>query len=173
MTKETPSVTKTDTQEILKETALINVEQPTDTPEVDANTQAVVDAIREKVGTNSAKLPWPQDRNGTTLMLRREGARSIGRIGGREDRLALVLETLEILRMYAIEKYEAQIESKAAKKERADARQAFKEEQAIREAKAAISEKRKQARANNAEAKRLEREFNKREAALKASKEAE
>jgi hypothetical protein len=116
-------------------------------------------AIREKVGTNSAKLPWPQDRGGITSLLRREGARAIGRIGGREDRLELVLEVLDILREYAIEKYEFQRTAADNKRKAAEERAEFIRTQRKREAATAIQAKVDLAKQSNKEAKALKKEF--------------
>lgn len=59
--------------------------------------------------TQAAKLKFPQDTVGFTSAFKREAARAIGRIGGKEDKLAIFLETLEILREYAVNKTEAQV----------------------------------------------------------------
>lgn len=122
-------------------------------------TSAQEQAIREKVGTNSAKLPWPQDRGGITSLLRREGARAIGRIGGRKDRLDLVLEVLDILRQYAIEKYEFQRTAVDSKRKAAEDRAEFVRTQRKREAATAIKAKVALAKQSNKEARALQKDF--------------
>ena len=131
---------------------------PSATPEA-TNNKTKTEAIREKVGTNSAKLPWPQDKGGITSLLRREGARAIGRIGGRKERLDLVLEVLDILRQYAIEKYEFQRTAADAKRTAAEERAEFIRTQRKREAATAIEAKVALARQSNKEAKALQKEY--------------
>lgn len=58
--------------------------------------------------TQAAKLKFPQDTVGFTSSFKRETARAIGRIGGKEANLKIMLDTLDILRQYAIDKCEAQ-----------------------------------------------------------------
>lgn len=71
-----------------------------------------------KVGTNSSKLPFPQDRGGITQELRRGGVRAIGRIAGNEDALETVLQTLEVLADYARERCEEQKQELANRRAR-------------------------------------------------------
>lgn len=75
-----------------------------------------------KVGTNSNKLPWPQDKSGATQELRRGAVRAIGRIMGSEENLKRVLETLEVAKLYAVERMEEQRKEMTLTKERAEAR---------------------------------------------------
>ncbi len=75
-----------------------------------------------KVGTNSNKLPWPQDKSGATQELRRGAVRAIGRIMGSEENLKRVLETLEVAKLYAVERMEEQRNEMALVKARAESR---------------------------------------------------
>ena len=106
------------------------------------------------VGTNSNKLPWPQDNSGSTQELRRGAVRAIGRIMGSEDNLKKVLETLEVARLYAIERMEEQqIEMKVKVKAMED-RKALKAE-------LLKSELRQRVKSKRAEIKRVESEIKK------------
>lgn len=67
--------------------------------------------------TQAAKLEFPQDTVGFTSSFKRETARAIGRIGGKEDKLTIFLDTLDILRQYAIDKCEAQGVAVVAKRD--------------------------------------------------------
>jgi len=51
--------------------------------------------------TNPAKLPWPTDSTGMTGHLKREGCRAIGRMGGDDANLEVVMEVLRILAKHA------------------------------------------------------------------------
>ena len=75
-----------------------------------------------KVGTNSNKLPWPQDKSGATQELRRGAVRAIGRIMGSEENLKRVLETLEVAKLYAVERMEEQRNEMALVKARSESR---------------------------------------------------
>jgi len=58
--------------------------------------------------TNEMKLPFPSDRSGFMSSMKREVARSIGRIMADETKLEDLLGTLDVLRQYAIDKHEYQ-----------------------------------------------------------------
>ena len=101
------------------------------------------------VGTNSNKLPWPQDKSGSTQELRRGIVRAIGRMSGSDESFDLVIETLEVGAAYA----EARLaEQKREVKARLDAQR-----KAVAAAKA-LEENRVQAQiaANIKEIERLE-----------------
>lgn len=66
-----------------------------------------------KVGTNPMTLPWPVDKHGITSMLKKEGARAVGRINGDADKLDVFMATLRVLVAHAKEKYVAQQEQTA------------------------------------------------------------
>lgn len=51
--------------------------------------------------TNPVKLPWPADYTGMCQKLQREGCRAIGRMGGDDENLDRVIETLKILAWHA------------------------------------------------------------------------
>lgn len=51
--------------------------------------------------TNPLDIQWPQDEYGFTTMLRKEGARAIGRIQGDATKMRVLLDTLEVLRDHA------------------------------------------------------------------------
>jgi len=119
------------------------------------------EAILAKVGTNSAKLPWGQDKQGITLLLRREGSRAIGRMGGRPERLALVIETLEILTEYAKVKFEFQNDQKVNRRKAAEARAAVERNARRTEAKNAIKTRLADAAEAKKEGVRLQAAFDK------------
>lgn len=95
----------------------INRENPMSTKNDKPTPKATV-----KVGTNSNKLPWPQDKSGSTQELRRGAVRAIGRIMGSEENLNRVLETLEVAKLYAQERMEEQRKEMALVKARAESR---------------------------------------------------
>ncbi len=64
--------------------------------------------------TNPSKLPWPQDRVGMTTQLKREGCRSIGRMGGNPDNFDTVMSVLRVLAHHAQAKLEEQRSGKEA-----------------------------------------------------------
>jgi len=77
--------------------------------------------------TNPLKIKWPQDKTAMTLELKRGGCRAAGRIGGHDERLAVVLEVLETLAQLAKDKHAEQKgtinrkRSAAINKQKADA----------------------------------------------------
>jgi hypothetical protein len=71
--------------------------------------------------SNSVNLVFPLDRTGFTTVLRKEGARAVGRIGGDDERLAIYLSTLRVLGDHAKAKLVAQKTAKVTAQERADA----------------------------------------------------
>jgi hypothetical protein len=102
-------------------------------------------APARKVGTNSNKLPFTQDRSGARQELRRGGVRAIGRIMGDEARLADLLTDLEVLAEYATARYAEQINERLLKQKAARARVAA--EQAALRANAEQEVKRREAAA--------------------------
>lgn len=64
---------------------------------------------KEVGGVNAAKLPWPQDKQGITSRLKREIARSIGRVQGDEAKRKLVEEVLAIGNTYLKDKFKDQV----------------------------------------------------------------
>lgn len=72
-----------------------------------------------KVGTNSNKLPFTQDRSGARQELRRGGVRAIGRIMGDKTRLEDLLTDLEVLAEYAQARYNEQITERTLKQKAA------------------------------------------------------
>lgn len=63
--------------------------------------------------TNPSLLVWPADNTGFTTMVRKEGARAVGRITGDPERLAVFMATLRVLAEHAAIKVKAQVEAKA------------------------------------------------------------
>ena len=57
------------------------------------------------VGTNELKLPFCTDATGFMSNMKRECARSIGRLSGNDKRLEDLLHTMEVLTAYAKEKH--------------------------------------------------------------------
>jgi hypothetical protein len=64
--------------------------------------------------SNPTDLVFPVDSTGFTTVLRKEGARAVGRIGGDPARLEVYLKTLRVLGDHAKTKLEAQKAGKAA-----------------------------------------------------------
>lgn len=90
---------------------------------------------------NSRLLKYPQDRGGVTSKLRREAARSVGRIAGDEVKLKLVLDTLDVARQYALDKFEAQKETAELRRAEFARRAKLDKERVRREAEGAIKSK--------------------------------
>lgn len=63
----------------------------------------VEDSTRKPNGSvvNSQELVFPQDEHGFTSMLRKEGVRAVGRIGGDPERLNVFKATLRVLAQHA------------------------------------------------------------------------
>lgn len=72
-----------------------------------ANSKPNTVTVTGKV-VNVCDIVWPQDTYGVTSMLKKEGARAIGRIKGDEDKLAVVMETLKCLAQHAQTKMDEQ-----------------------------------------------------------------
>jgi hypothetical protein len=92
--------------------------------------------------TNEAKLVLPQDVGGFTTNFRREAARSVGRIMADEKKLKVFLELLEQFKQYAEDRFEQQIEVRAAALAAKAVALKAAEEQALRDADAIIASKR-------------------------------
>ncbi len=110
--------------------------------------------------TNERNIKWPQDKSGMTGGLRREGARSIGRMAGKEENLRLVLDTLKVLADYAEAKLAWQKAQKLSVADSAAARKAANDA-------AVMNTKRRQAAAARAKIKALEAEAEALEAKVK------
>lgn len=72
---------------------------------------------KQEVPSNPLAVEWPQDPAGITSMLRKEGTRAAGRVNGKKDKLALLIQTLDVLKDHAVARYKAQkqIEKQADK----------------------------------------------------------
>ncbi|SEN67588.1 hypothetical protein SAMN05216227_102035 [Pseudorhodobacter antarcticus] len=83
-------------------------------------------AVAEVSGkfTNPLDIKFPFDDTGFTSMLRKEGARAVGRIGGDAVRLQVFLNTLRVLGEHAKVKIAAQVAQKAKDLERMEAENA-------------------------------------------------
>ena len=92
--------------------------------------------------TNEAKLVLPQDVGGFSTNFRREAARSVGRIMADEKKLKVFLELLEQFKHYAEDRFEQQLENRAAALAAKAAVLKAAEEQALRDADAIIASKR-------------------------------
>lgn len=92
--------------------------------------------------TNEAKLVLPQDVGGFSTNFRREAARSVGRIMADEKKLKVFLELLEQFKHYAEDRFEQQLENRAAALASKAAALKAAEEQALRDADAIIASKR-------------------------------
>ena len=92
--------------------------------------------------TNEAKLVLPQDVGGFSTNFRREAARSVGRIMADEKKLKVFLELLEQFKNYAEDRFEQQLENRAAALAAKAAVLKAAEEQALRDADAIIASKR-------------------------------
>lgn len=63
--------------------------------------------------SNPTNLVFPVDATGFTTVLRKEGARAVGRLGGDPERLSVFLNTLRVLGDHAKTKLEAQKTARA------------------------------------------------------------
>lgn len=72
---------------------------------------------RKPVGdvSNPRNIVWPFDKHGFTTMLRKEGARAVGRIKGDPAKLEVFLDTLRVLGAHAHAKIADQQEDKELK----------------------------------------------------------
>lgn len=108
-------------------------------------------AAARKPITNPRDLPWPQDVDGMTQHLRRGGGRAIGRIGGKQERLDRVLETLEVLAQYAQDKFDQQVADAAREAAAQELRLKRDAERVLREEEASVKAKLQKAEALNEE----------------------
>lgn len=63
---------------------------------------------------NVRDITWPHDKYGITTLLRKEGARAIGRIKGDDAKMEVVMQTLKVLAQHATAKIEQQKADKEA-----------------------------------------------------------
>lgn len=64
--------------------------------------------------TNALDLQYPRDPYGFTTLLRKEGARAVGRLSGSDEKYDIFIETLKVLGKYAKDKLALQKTIKAA-----------------------------------------------------------
>tara|TARA_R110002020_G_scaffold258499_1_gene472289 strand:+ start:311 stop:694 length:384 start_codon:yes stop_codon:yes gene_type:complete len=107
--------------------------------------------------TNELKLKFPQDTAGITPVMRREVARTIGRIKGDPKKMEIFKETYAILGDYAEAVYAKQVKAKKDAVAKAAAAAKAKEEASTIAGKQRAAVKRREADALNKEADVLEK----------------
>lgn len=85
-------------------------------------------AVR-KVGTNPLTLPWPRDLSGVSYKIQGPGTNAVSHINGNREVLDVFLETLEILRLHAIESFKSQVAYRKSLIETANRREELEAEQ--------------------------------------------
>lgn len=96
-----------------KDTRSANVRSPLPVATSPVNTPEEVQALLQRVSTNSAKVEFPRDTWGFTSAFKKEALRAASGIQGQPDKHQLFLNTLEVIRLHVEARFESDTTFKA------------------------------------------------------------
>lgn len=94
----------------------------------------------DKVGTNALRIPWPSDPYGLLSALKRGGVAAAKRVNGDREKLAKLLETLELIEAHAKARFKKDVAARKAARANAVAARARVAERRARQAEAVARE---------------------------------
>lgn len=100
----------------------------------------MADKAKKTVSANPLQVEFPRDEYQITQALKAEGKRAAGRVGTKKDKLKVLVDTLDILKAHAVERYKKAVEMEASAVESAKQRAAREAEAAEKAQKARVKQ---------------------------------